>query len=51
MEALIAVIAVAGTLLGSLVTYVFQQKGAERAERFAKAERRREEQLRSYRGR
>ncbi|HEY3631010.1 MAG TPA: hypothetical protein VGL21_08935 [Jatrophihabitantaceae bacterium] len=48
MEAVVAVIAVAGTLLGALVTYLFQQRAADRAERFASAERRRDERRDSY---
>lgn len=48
MQALVAVIAVAGTLLGSLITYVFQRKTIERTENFARAERLQDEQLRSY---
>lgn len=40
MEAVLAsMIAVAGTLLGSTVTYVFQHLGARRAERIARQER------------
>ena len=49
MEATIAsVIAVCGTLLGSTVTYLFQHRGAERAERFARSERLRQERMAAY---
>jgi hypothetical protein len=43
--ALTAVIGVAGTLLGSLSTYLFQSRTAKRAEAFARNERLRQEQL------
>ncbi|HSV64416.1 MAG TPA: hypothetical protein VLJ59_00725 [Mycobacteriales bacterium] len=50
MKVMLAVLAVVGTLLGSIVASVFQQRGAERAERFARSERRRQEQLDIYSG-
>jgi hypothetical protein len=43
-----AVVAVAGTLLGSTVTYVFQRLTVGRTERFARAERMRQEQIAAY---
>jgi hypothetical protein len=43
--ALTAAIGVAGTLLGSLITYLFQGHTAKRAEAFARSERLRQEQL------
>jgi len=43
--ALTAAIGVAGTLLGSLITYLFQGRTAKRAEAFARNERLRQEQL------
>jgi hypothetical protein len=43
-----AVVAVAGTLLGSIATYVFQRSAAERQERAARAERHRAERLAVY---
>ncbi|MFG2040428.1 hypothetical protein [Dactylosporangium sp. NPDC048998] len=49
MESFVAaIIAVAGTLLGSIVTFVFQRVSAQRAERFARDERLRQERLASY---
>ncbi|MGW6935308.1 hypothetical protein ACWGE0_34970 [Lentzea sp. NPDC054927] len=45
---LASVIAVAGTLLGSIITFVFQRSHAERAERFARDERLRQERIASY---
>lgn len=49
MDAAIAsVIAVFGTLLGSVITYTFQSRGAERAERFARSESLRQERLAAY---
>ena len=51
VEALLtAVIAVLGTLLGSIVTYVFQRRSTERAAAFAYVERQRQERLDSYSG-
>jgi len=47
---LASVIAVAGTLLGSIVTYVFQRVNAGRAERFAREERLRQERIATYSG-
>lgn len=41
-------IAVAGTLLGSTTTYIFQRLTAGRAEEFARNERLRQEQLAAY---
>jgi len=43
-----AVVAVAGTLLGSIATYVFQRSFAERQERASRAERYRAERLAVY---
>ena len=43
--ALTAAIGVAGTLLGSLITYLFQSRTAKRAEEFARNERLHQEQL------
>ncbi|MDQ4033704.1 MAG: hypothetical protein M3332_16240 [Actinomycetota bacterium] len=43
-------IAVAGTLLGSIVTYVFQRVNAGRAERFARQEPLRQERIATYSG-
>lgn len=40
-----AIIAVVGTLLGAIVSGIFQQKSAGQSEKFARAERRREEQI------
>ncbi|GAB4054835.1 hypothetical protein [Catellatospora paridis] len=49
MDASIAsVIAICGTLLGSVITYMFQRRGAERAERFARSERLHHERLAAY---
>ncbi|MFI9381501.1 hypothetical protein [Kutzneria sp. NPDC052558] len=45
---LASVIAVAGTLLGSISTYVFQRAGAARAERFTRDQRLREERIAAY---
>jgi hypothetical protein len=42
------VVAVAGTLLGSTATYVFQRLTASRTERFARAERMRQDQIAAY---
>jgi membrane protein YqaA with SNARE-associated domain len=46
--ALASLIAVAGTLLGSLITYRFQRLSTYRAEAFARGERLREERLATY---
>ncbi|MEU7857846.1 hypothetical protein [Nonomuraea sp. NPDC049141] len=43
-----ACIAVAGTLLGSLATYIFQSRTAGRAQNFARAEQFRQERLTAY---
>lgn len=43
-----AIVAVAGTLLGSTATYLFQRNTAERNERVARAERYRSERLAVY---
>jgi membrane protein YqaA with SNARE-associated domain len=43
-----ALIAVAGTLLGSVSTFVFQRAGADRAERAARFDQRRQERLAMY---
>lgn len=43
-----ALIAVAGTLLGSLLTFAFQRKTANRAEQFSRSERLRQERLSVY---
>jgi len=45
---LASVIAVAGTLLGSTITYLFPRSSTERAERFARGERLRQERLATY---
>jgi hypothetical protein len=45
---LASVIAVAGTLLGSTISFVFQRAGTQRAERFARSQRLREEQIAAY---
>ncbi len=45
---LVSIIAVAGTLLGSTVTYTFQRANAQRAEKFASHERLRQERLAGY---
>jgi hypothetical protein len=51
MQGLLAsVIAVVGTLLGSIVTYVFQRVNARRVERFAREERLRQERIAAYSG-
>jgi hypothetical protein len=47
---LVSVIAVAGTLLGSTVTHVFQRVNAGRAEKFAREERLRQERIAAYSG-
>jgi hypothetical protein len=41
-------IAVVGTLLGSLVTYIFQRRSAERARQIARGEQLRQERLAAY---
>ncbi|GLY85785.1 hypothetical protein [Actinoallomurus iriomotensis] len=46
--ALTSLVAVAGTLLGSALTYVFQRRTAGRAEQFARDERLRQERLSAY---
>src|SRR5689334_10935454 len=46
--ALTSLVAVAGTLLGSTLTYVFQRRTAGRAEQFARGERLRQERLSAY---
>ncbi|MFI0784795.1 hypothetical protein ACH4Q6_04230 [Streptomyces lydicus] len=49
MEAVVAsVVAVFGTLLGSGVTHFFQSRAADRSERFARAERLRQERIDAY---
>ncbi|AZS73645.1 hypothetical protein DDE74_24235 [Streptomyces lydicus] len=49
MEAVVAsVVAVLGTLLGSGITHVFQSRSADRSERFARAERLRQERIDAY---
>ncbi|MFF8369131.1 hypothetical protein ACF05W_09845 [Streptomyces lydicus] len=49
MEAVVAsVVAVFGTLLGSVVTHFFQSRAADRGERFARAERLRQERIDAY---
>ncbi|AJT64974.1 hypothetical protein [Streptomyces chattanoogensis] len=49
MEAVVAsIVAVIGTLLGSAVTHVFQSRAADRSERFARAERLRQERIDAY---
>jgi hypothetical protein len=49
VEVLVAsLIAVAGTLLGSVTTYFFQRQTVERAERFARQERLRQERMAVY---
>jgi hypothetical protein len=49
VEVMIAsLIAVAGTLLGSATTYLFQRQTVERAERFARQERLRQERMAIY---
>ncbi|WP_431894638.1 hypothetical protein [Nonomuraea sp. bgisy101] len=51
MEAVLAgLVAIAGTLLGSFVTYVFQQRAAKRAEQFTLSARLREERMTVYSG-
>jgi hypothetical protein len=46
--ALTGLVAVAGTLLGSALTYLFQRRTAGRAERFARDERLRRERISAY---
>ncbi|MEU9120325.1 hypothetical protein AB0C96_10755 [Streptomyces sp. NPDC048506] len=49
MEAVVAsIVAVIGTLLGSGVTHVFQSRAIDRSERFARAERLRQERIDAY---
>jgi hypothetical protein len=49
MEAVLAsVIAVTGTLLGSIITFVFQRRASERSEVVTRAERLRQERLATY---
>ena len=49
MDVLFAsIVAVAGTLLGSAATYIFQRLNAGRAEAFARNEQRRQERLAAY---
>jgi hypothetical protein len=49
MEAVVAsVVAVIGTLLGSGITHFFQSRAADRSERFARAERLRQERIDAY---
>ncbi|TJZ52954.1 hypothetical protein FCH28_17460 [Streptomyces piniterrae] len=49
MEAVVAsVVAVVGTLLGSGITHVFQQRASDRSERFAREERLRQERIDAY---
>ncbi|UKY52200.1 hypothetical protein [Streptomyces inhibens] len=49
MEAVVAsVVAVVGTLLGSGITHFFQSRAADRSERFARAERLRQERIDAY---
>nr|WP_241745946.1 hypothetical protein [Streptomyces lydicus] len=43
-----SVVAVLGTLLGSGITHVFQSRSADRSERFARAERLRQERIDAY---
>lgn len=43
-----SVVAVVGTLLGSGITHVFQRRAADRSERFARAERLRQERIDAY---
>lgn len=43
-----SVVAVVGTLLGSGITHVFQSRSADRSERFARAERLRQERIDAY---
>lgn len=51
MEAVLAgLFAIGGTLLGSLVTYLFQQRAAQRAEQFTISARLREERMAVYSG-
>jgi len=46
--AITAIIAVLGTLLGSIMTYVFQRKSSERAERFSTQQQLRAERMAVY---
>jgi hypothetical protein len=46
--ALTSLVAVAGTLLGSVLTYVFQRRTAGRAEQFARDERLRRDRMSAY---
>ncbi|UQA93543.1 hypothetical protein [Streptomyces halobius] len=49
MEAVVAsIVAVIGTLLGSGITHVFQRRASDRSERFARAERLRQERIDAY---
>ncbi|WP_329147606.1 hypothetical protein OIU91_17845 [Streptomyces sp. NBC_01456] len=49
MEAVVAsVVAVVGTLLGSGITHFFQSRATDRSERFARAERLRQERIDAY---
>jgi MoxR-like ATPase len=49
MQALVtSLIAVAGTLLGSMTSFLFQRRSADRTEEFARAERLRQERLTAY---
>ncbi|MFE3452927.1 hypothetical protein ACFXJ8_28785 [Nonomuraea sp. NPDC059194] len=51
MEAVLAgLFAIGGTLLGSLVTYLFQQRATQRAEQFTISARLREERMTVYSG-
>jgi hypothetical protein len=51
MEAVLAgLFAIGGTLLGSLVTYLFQQRATQRAEQFTISARLREERMAVYSG-
>ena len=45
---LVSLVAVLGTLLGSVITYLFQQRTADRNESFARSERLRTERLAIY---
>ncbi|MEU9247300.1 hypothetical protein [Streptomyces sp. NPDC048385] len=48
MEAIAAVIAVLGTLMGSGLTYVFQQRNTIRQQQYARAEKLRQERLDAF---
>ncbi|MFI9047872.1 hypothetical protein [Streptomyces sp. NPDC053427] len=49
MEAVVAsIVAVIGTLLGSGITHAFQRRATDRSERFARAERLRQERIDAY---